>query len=627
MENVEGDTQTWPLRVPIRLLDDGISDGVIEIRPGITVLVGPNGSGKTRALRAIKAELKASNLVGGRGRKTHFLAAGRSSPFEAYRAAIDSPGTANSNDAAVGNMGYRNRWWDFESVTGGLLVLDARADLRLKVETRLQQLFDRSVRLSWSQNGLNLRISPMHGGSDYAANHEASGILQIVALLAAIHNDEIGALLIDEPEISLHPQHQAFLFEEMEQVAGDPTNPAHKVIVIATHSATFMPLRRISDLPSIAFFNSARLPPVQVCATADILKGAKLAAMVARMSTTHRMAMFAERVLLVEGPSDEIIATQLARRFNLRLMARNAQTLPVNGKDEFVEAAKLFRLMKKQVAVLADLDALSDSNRLVSVFSTLPDAAAVSDRLGRERLTDLDRELRDALERFMTKHSSAVDEAAKKYPDWSNNEAGGLSRRRVTLARLLTEPDSFGYAANGDAVSLSVRYQVLLGALSELGCFFLRKGAVENYYGMKEQSRSKPDKAAEEAASFDLREITDLQDVYADIIASISYIAPNQRIDEDKLLRPKLAAALASVLASADNDSTDDQLNMLARTTIGADAEVFKLSKNLDDKDGLRIFVEMASPLFQREIFPFEIDSASNVVAVVRAKLPGNTSN
>ncbi|WLT65635.1 AAA family ATPase [Escherichia coli] len=89
-------------------------------------------------------------------------------------------------------------------------------------------MFDRSVELKWSQNGMTIRITSVTGGDGYAANHEASGILQVVSLLTAIHNDEIGALIIDEPEISLHPQHQAFLLEEMELVAGDPQNPKKK---------------------------------------------------------------------------------------------------------------------------------------------------------------------------------------------------------------------------------------------------------------------------------------------------------------------------------------------------------------------------------------------------------------
>jgi hypothetical protein len=459
----------------------------------------------------------------------------------------------------------------------------------------------------------------MSGGAAYAANYEASGILQLVALLAAIHNNEIGALLIDEPEISLHPQHQAFLLEEIEKVAGDPSDPTRKLIVIATHSASLMPLRRISELPSIAFFTSVRDAPAQVPGHSDILKRTRLAALVARLSTTHRMAMFAERVLLVEGPSDEIVATQLARRLDLRLLARNAQVLPVTGKGEFAEAAKLFRLMNKQVAVLADLDALADDNGLVCHFSELPKAAAVANRLGRTSLADLDGDLRAALATFISGHQAAVD--ANTYPYWGSKESSALAKRRVTLAQVLADPASFGGAAVDEAESLRTQYDVLLNALAELGCFFLRRGAIENYYQITATDRVKPDLAAEEAAGFEARDTGDLKRDYADVIGALIQIAPNQRVDEDQLLRPKLGAVLTAAFLAMDRGSSDDQLNAVARTTIGPDADVFKLS-NLSKED-LRIQVAIASPLFQRSTFPFELSRDDNPNVVVPIKLPG----
>lgn len=618
---MEGNALAWPLKIRIQSLDEATTKGILEVRPGITTLVGPNGSGKTRALRRIKTALATEYPSLLRDRKTHFLAAGRTSPLEHFRAAVNNPGLIDRSDAAVGYIGDQNQWWDYESVTGSLLVLDSRADLRLKIEARLQQLFDRSVQFTWSQAGLQLRISPMSGGTSYAANYEASGILQLVALLAAIHNDEIGALLIDEPEISLHPQHQAFLLEEMEKVAGDPSDPTKKLIVIATHSASLLPLRKIGELPTIVFFNSIHQPPAQVPRDADVLKRTTLAALVARLSTTHRAAMFAERVLLIEGPSDEIIGTQLARRLDLRLLARNAQILPVTGKGEFGEAAKLFRLMNKQVAVLADLDALADGNDLVNRFSELPIAAEVADRLGRARLTDLDRELRASLTNFMINHEATVNTAAANYPDWSSKESGLLTTRRVTLARVLTDPSSFGAAAADEAKSLRTRYEVLLGALAELGCFFLRRGAIENYYQTEATTRSKPELAAEEAATFDARGAEDLDRNYADVVAALSHIAPNQRVDEDQLLRPKLGALLTAALLGMSHESSDAQLNTLAKTTIGSDAEVFKLRNR--SKDDLRIEVQIASPLFPRDTFPFEVGRDDNPTTVVPSKLPG----
>ena len=617
------DGQTWPLRVNITLVGQSPSQGVVEIQPGITTLVGPNGTGKTRALRAIKSAVASVRGISDMGRKVHLLAAGRTSPMERFRSAVNDPSSIEQQDAAVGHTNHQKQWWHLESITGVLLALNQRADLRLKVEARLQQLFDRSIELSWSQAGLTVAISPMHGGSPYAANHEASGVLQLIALLAAIHNDEIGALLIDEPEISLHPQHQAFILEEMRRVAGDPINPGKKLIVIATHSTALIPLRSLSELTSIAFFSSAFRAPSQVNANDDILKRTKLSALMARLSATHRMAMFAERVLLVEGPSDEIIASQLASRLNQRLLARNAQILPVTGKGEFAEVARLFRLMGKHISVLADLDALADDNVLVRDFSDLPGASSVAESIGRTSITDLDGDLRTDLSKFIMKHDAAVVAAASAYDDWSSGDSKSLSVRRVTLARLITEPASFEASAVADASGLRARFHVLLDALAKLGCFFLRRGAIENYYRDGASDKSKPDRAAAVAANFSSADAGELERDYADVLDALKLVAPNHRVDEDLLLRPKLGAALSAAFLSMTATSTDEQLNAIARATIGLHAGVFQLGNCSVDKT-LRIKVDIVSTLFKRDSFPFDIAVDENVNTVILKKLPGN---
>ena len=620
-EEIADQVAAWSLDVEIKQIKcDNATK--ITIRPGITTLVGPNGSGKTRALRAIKLALGNSGVAGNANRKAFFLSAGRSSPLEGFRAAILHPQSISVEDAAVGNVHYVKQWWHIESVTGSLLALSTRPDLRLKVEARLQQLLDRSVELSWTQSGLAVHIRQTSGGAAYAANHEASGVLQLVALLAAVHNDEIGALVIDEPEISLHPQHQAFLLEEMEIVAGDPEDPAKKLIIIATHSASMLPLRKVEDLPSMVFFNSINQPPVQIPTAAAILDRSKLAMLVSRLSTSHRMAMFAERVLMVEGLSDEVISVQLARRLALRMLARNAQILPVGGKEEFPEAAKLFRLMNKHVAVLADLDALADDNRLVTYFSALPEAEAVANQIARKSLADLDKDLRNRLEGWMDRHAAAVQAGVLTYQDWSSGDAAAFSTRRVTLAKILIDPESFGGQAGQEAAALRTQYEVLLTALNKVGCFFLRRGAIENYYDKKVAGFGKPELALREASGFDGGNVEELKQRYADLVIALSHIAPSQVVDEDLLLRPKLGAVLGAAFHGMDLATSDDQLNGIAAMTLGADSEIFKLANRSNGGD-LRLEVQMTSKLFQRDTFPFEISRAENANLIIPAKLPG----
>ncbi|MDM2904942.1 MULTISPECIES: AAA family ATPase [unclassified Citrobacter] len=621
--NNESDEFTWPISVKYPLVDNLGTIATIKVGPGITVLVGPNGSGKTRALRAIKSQLMSENLLNANNRKVHFLSAGRSSPLESYRSSSNSPHGVDTNNAAVGNIGYMDNWWNFESITGDLMVLDRRPDLKLKIEARLQQLFDRSVELKWSQSGMIIRMTSVTSGDGYPANHEASGILQVIALLSAIHNDEIGTLIIDEPEISLHPQHQAFLLEEMELVAGDPSDPTKKLIIIATHSPSMLPLRRIEELSKIIFFNSAQRVPAQIESKSEILKSRKLTALIARLSATHRTAMFAEHVLLVEGPSDEIIVTQLARKFGLRMLARNAQILPVTGKGEFIEAAKLFRLMNKQVSLLADLDALADENDLVNYFSGLPEAMAIADQIGRTNLADFDRDLRGEITSFIADFKAEIDMAADDYPDWSSKESGADTKRRVTLARILTNPRSFGTETSSSAERLLIKYNLLLSSLEKVGCYFLRRGAIENYYReTADIGAGKPDRAALESAGFDVREKHELEASYKDIYAALQYAAPNKIVDEDTLLRMKLGAILLPVMLGMKFNSSDKEIEALASSTIGNDATVFKLS-NKSDEQQIKLEVDLRSPLFKRENFPFEISTSENPIAVLQKVLPG----
>lgn len=618
------ETPSAPGRVEVALPNvKEVVCGSILIGAGLTVLVGPNGSGKTRALRTIKNFFINHLDAAQSQQKVRYLAAGRSSPFEAYRASVKGPHHLESDDAAVGHVSYRRSWWQDESLTGDLLALDHRPDLKLKVEARLQQLFDRSIELTWTQSGLTPRISPMTGGTPYAVNHEASGILHLVGLLAAIYNDEIDVLIVDEPEISLHPQHQAFVLNEMERVAGDFSEPGKKVIVIATHAPSFLPLRSTADLPRIAFFNEVGQPPTQMDPQNPILGNKKLGALIARLSATHRMAMFAQRVLLVEGPSDEIIATQLAHRLDLPLLARNAEILPVTGKGEFVEVSKLFALMNKSAAVLADLDALADDNSLVNYFSVHQHASVIANRQGAESIAAMDSSLRNALSAFIEKYPDEVTSAAADYPPWSDGDDAAKRNKRHTLARVLTAPETFAPALVPEATSLSLRYRVLLDILAEVGCFILQAGAIENYYLPSTTALPKPAQAAGEAATFWDADLNTLQSRFDPVLKAIRYIAPARGVDETLILRPKLGAAIAALFQSMSADTPDPELTVVARAHAGTAADLFAF-ENISSGSQLKLRVSFSSSLFDSSGFPFEIAHGENVNIVLPSVLPSN---
>lgn len=605
--------------IPIQL--DAISGkpgGTVTIRPGITTLVGPNGSGKTRALRSIQKELRNR---GAEAAHVRFLPAGRTGPVEIFRAAIDHPGVGSQHgEAYYGNVSYRPKWHEIESIVGDLLNLEQRPDLRIKVETRLQQLFNRGIDFHWSQNGLGLSFTSMSDKTRYQSGFEASGITQLVSLLAAIYDDTIGTLIVDEPEISLHPQLQAFILEEMEMVAGDWANPGKKRIVISTHSPFFLPFRSLSDLPSIVFFGGD-VDCRQINPTDGLLQSTKLKDFIARTSLSHRQALFAERILLVEGPSDEIVAARAAQRLCLKMEARNTQILPTLGKGEFREARKLFTRIGMDVTVLADLDALADDNRLVNDFSMASEALTIANKLGHNSLIDLDRTLRTELGNVIATHSAAIDEVIGAYAYWSEKQDQDVKRLRCTLAQLLTAPSAFTGGLGATMMALATRYSVLLDGLNQLGCFFLRRGAIENYYVETSSDSGKPARASAEANRLAALTAEQLTAEYPELVQALRCAAPGRDIDESVLLRGKLAAALAAIFQSMEPSSTDAEIEAMALSILPAIAGLFAFH-NATIGDHLAVRVELQSAIFTLTGFPLTVARNENLSEVVRKIAP-----
>lgn len=606
------------LTIPLDVIA-GKPGGTVTIRPGITTLVGPNGSGKTRALRSIQNALRRR---GAESAHVRFLPAGRTGPVERYRAATNSPGVgSNEGEAFYGHVSYRSRWHEIESVVGDVMNLDQRPDLRIKVETRLQQLFERGIDFQWSQEGLAMSFTAMSGNARYHSGLEASGITQLVSLLAAVYDDTIRTLIVDEPEISLHPQLQAFILEEMESVAGDWANPGMKRILISTHSPSFLPLRSLADLPGIVFFGG-NADCRQVDPADGLLQSLKLGDFVARTSLSHRQALFAERILLVEGPSDEIVAARTARHLGLKIEARNTQILPALGKGEFREARKLFTKIGMRVTVLADLDALADDNSLVNDFSGADGAIVIANTIGHGSLIELDSKLRSELAGLITAHAAAIDEAVGAYPYWSDKQDPVVKRRRCALAQLLTDPNAFTGELGAKMKALATRYGVLLDALERLGCFFLRRGAIENYYDDTSSGAGKPARASAEADRFAALTPTQLAAEYPELVRALHCTAPGRNIDESILLRAKLAAALGAIFQSMEHDSTDAQIEAMVISVLPAVKGLFTFH-NATSANQPAVRVQLCSNIFNLTGFPLTVARKDNLSEAVGQIRPG----
>ena len=213
----------------------------------VNFLVGPNGSGKTKFAETLKAHLPNSRLLG----------------TDRLRGMTKNESLGFLSDDFRRGL-QKNRFNSFKQAGQDLgagidtfVLLDERPDIRVLVEATLSHLFDRKIFLEWDSGNLIPKGALGSSTTTYRIDHdECHGIKELMILLAHLNNDQHPYLIIDEPELNLHPQFQAFFMQEVRKIAGKPVpGTSQKVVFLITHSPFIIDIRNIDDLRSVFSFN------------------------------------------------------------------------------------------------------------------------------------------------------------------------------------------------------------------------------------------------------------------------------------------------------------------------------------------------------------------------------------
>ena len=605
---------TYPIEKEIEINKEIIR---LTFYSGLTILIGPNGSGKTRVLKKLKKcsfdDIDVSQI--------RYLSSNRIGDLEQYRSKINQYNYENSDynlgDKATGRVKHQ-----IEIAKGDFFVMADRKDVFIKVSERLSVLFNRNMFIRWDSGQLKVFFSKKDSDEEYSVKLEASGLLNLVSILAALYDDEIKVLLIDEPEVSLHPQLQRFVLNEIKKVAGDYSEQGKKLIVMSTHSTEMIAINKVNDLPNYVFFLDDGSVPKQIEPSDDVLKNKKLKELIIRMSQSYKSAFFSKRPLLVEGISDLILCNYFDNKYELNLGVAGTQIVPVEGKGQFPVTVKFMELIGKKPIILTDLDSFVDDNEVINLFVNGGIAKLCAIEKGHRDLQQFVRDLKNDLYQLCRENEERLKNIYENHPYWKDNEQTDNEKklRRSLTAMLFYNDDAkiLQWENGEDWVNIKKRLIVLFEILEQCGCFILRKGALESYYMHTKDYifDGKPSSAIEEIEFLDNEKDETIEENYEIILRCLNYSSNTQKIDEARPIKTELLAEIAPILGQYCQDMMEKDISSIIKQVRGSEKSIFIYNNEYPN-----IEVNIESKILKVKGFPIKFKKGDNVNEIVEQKI------
>lgn len=452
----------------------------------INFLVGPNGTGKSRFTEGIKRALPDCRM----------LSSDR-------LAGLFFKSSGNSNYLVPGSYvaeGYNKNSFEHykqgaeEVGIGGdaFVILEEKLDVRIRVEATLSQILNREIRLEWDSGRLVPKAYNIKQEVTYDVNKdECHGIKELLVLLTHLYNDTHKTLIIDEPELNLHPQFQAFLIQEIRKIAGDPTVSGKKLIFLVTHSPFILDINTKKDLSSVICFHSDFSEPSHLFSKTDEEIN-EFATIIPRLNVHHKQLFFADCPIFVEGIFDAQFIKAIQEFRGVSMEGSGSCVIDVGGNSEIALYHKLIEAFNKKAKYIYDLDSIFNSKQLRSNADSDEKIKTFLAKIGagsefQKYCGELEQLLTKVIKSVKYSVSTnlqiiELQEYLKKvYSDETNKE--GLKKARIailihldkyrqTLVHILTELK---------VTEIEGKLQNILGALKAQSVFLLKGGALEHY--------------------------------------------------------------------------------------------------------------------------------------------------
>jgi putative ATP-dependent endonuclease of the OLD family len=203
--------------------------------------------------------------------------------------------------------------------------------------------------VDFKQSLYNLQLKKQ--GAKFRVDAASSGEKELLTYLFAIYalNVRDALIVVDEPELHLHPKWQKTLLQVFEKLAKETGNQ----FIFATHSPTFITPSSIQYVSRV--FSQNQRSQIQALDTEKLPDAKHLLNIV--NSQNNEKLFFCDRVVLVEGVSDRILFEALFEKFgNGDASGTTLEVIDIGGKGLFKSYAKLLKACNVPFSIIADLD-------------------------------------------------------------------------------------------------------------------------------------------------------------------------------------------------------------------------------------------------------------------------------
>jgi hypothetical protein len=480
-------TMDLKISIPLPVLWDGTFEknewGFVNF------LIGPNGTGKTLFATELKKQCQKQ------GMKPRYLNAERLAGLE--RQQYGNFGSSNLHDGfnISQYQTYKSNGQEYGLSGDAFILLSEKLDLKTKVEATLSQLFDRELTLSTDTGTLRPKLRKKKGETYDMRQYECHGLKELITLLTFLYDDDNNCLIIDEPELHLHPQFQTFLLQHIRQLAGDPRKDAGtKCFFLITHSPFMVDVRTVDDLRQCVVFQPGKQPSfVSILDDDDLYKVKRL---LPRLNTHHKQFFFSSAPIFVEGYTDQQLFSLIQERRGRLIGAVGSCLIDVTGKDEMALFYRLCKCLGIESRFIADLDVLFGGNlRQMASQDERCKKYLQEQGLGMDAMTvigQLEKPLADCTQAVESTTPTAsspslitqMHDAFRVAEKESDAGKVAAKKRYIMLVGALNYPEALSAAIPDKVETLTYirgRAKQLIEGFSQAQVHLLQKGELENY--------------------------------------------------------------------------------------------------------------------------------------------------